>query len=122
MDLKKAKSILEDPILAEETNFFGRNLNEKLVNLQPEHLKVLKSFYDIAIEHKVITNNGDLTGFTDVKFSDIQSRVGLDDRIIEVCYNDLLRDGLIIMTNQQMLYHYITPLGIKLIRYVLGYK
>jgi len=107
---KKAKSILMDPILPEETNFFERNINEKLANLQLEHLKVLESFYDIAIERKVITKNGDLTGFTDVEFSDIPSRVGLDDGIIEVCYNDLLRDRLIIMPHQQMLYHYVTPI------------
>lgn len=120
MGLQEAKNVLINGNVSNTSNFFEENINMKLAHLQPEHLLVLKAFYDIADESSNLKENEEMKGFTDVTFSNILSRVDLSERTVEVCYNDLVRDGFILMTHSQMLYHYITPLGIKLIKHLEG--
>lgn len=119
MNIQDAKKTLQEGIhVTNSKEFFEKNLETKLSKLQPEHLLVLKVFYDMADELNNLEKNEEMTSFTDVSFIDVLSKINLPERILEVCYHDLVRDGFILMTHSQKLYHYITPLGVMLIRFL----
>lgn len=119
LNIQDAKDTLRERTQRTKSEgFFEKNLETKLVELQPEHLLVLKVFYDIANELNNLEKNEEMKTFKDVSFSDVMSKIDLPERVVEVCYQDLLRDGFILMTHSQKLYHYITPLGIMLIRFL----
>jgi hypothetical protein len=115
VNIEEAKKILFDnnQDISTEEEFIKDNIDSKIKYYSPQHILTLKAFYDIA------KPNIGKNVFTNISFEDIKNKTKLSDVVLNVCYNDLTRDGFLIMTHNIYLYHYTTRLGIILIEKLL---